>query len=80
MIYHGRGRDEPQTKKRRPPAKIAYRLRPHLLRWYRMDQELAAKLRDRGEYHSDVRHVIHRPDGRAARHRNIDKKLAPHHE
>ena len=32
MIYHGRGRDERQTKKRRPPAKIAYRLRPHLLR------------------------------------------------
>jgi hypothetical protein len=63
MIYHGRGRDERATKKRRPPAKIAYRLRPHLLRWYRLDQQLAAKHREKGNA-GDVRHVIHRPDGR----------------
>jgi hypothetical protein len=62
MIYHGRGRDERRTKKRRPPTKIAYRLRPHLLRWFRLDQELAAKLRERDS--GEVRHVIHRPDGR----------------
>lgn len=65
-IYHGRGRDERRTKKRRPPAKIAYRLRPHLARWYRMDRELAAELRASGVTgpQADVRHVVHRPDGR----------------
>jgi len=63
MIYHGRGREERRTKKRRPPAKIAYRLRPHLLRWYRLDQELTADLHEKGKP-ADVRHVIHRPDGR----------------
>jgi hypothetical protein len=63
MIYHGRGRDERHTKKRRPPAKIAYRLRPHLLRWRRLDRQLAAKLTEQGDG-EDVRHVIHRPDGR----------------
>jgi hypothetical protein len=65
MIYHGRGRDERQTKKRRPPAKIAYRLRPHLLRWLRLDQALSIRLRQtKGDDAADVRHVIHRPDGK----------------
>lgn len=58
MIYHGRGREERMTRKRRPPAKIANRLRPHLARWARMDEEIAAALG------APVRHVVHRPDGR----------------
>lgn len=44
MIYHGRGEKERRTKKRRPPAAIAYRLRPHLLRWQRLDEASAAAL------------------------------------
>lgn len=66
MIYHGRGSDEPKTKKRRPPAKIAYRLRPHLLRWWRLDMELSDRLRQTGAtgVAAAVRHTIHRPDGR----------------
>lgn len=66
MIYHGRGRDERKTKKRRPPAKIAYRLRPHLLRWRRLDAALATALRQSGAIGpaAAVRHVVHRPDGR----------------
>lgn len=66
MIYHGRGRDERRTRKRRPPATIAYRLRPHLLRWRRLDAELSAALRQGGATGpaTAVRHVVHRPDGR----------------
>jgi hypothetical protein len=64
MIYHGRGRDERRTKKRRPPAKIAYRLRPHLQRWQRMDLELGAELRAKGTLEAACRYVVHRPDGR----------------
>ena len=33
MVYQGKGALERSTKKRRPPAKIASRLRPHLVRW-----------------------------------------------
>ncbi len=58
MIYHGRGVDELQTKKRRPVAKIAMRLRPHLLRWRRLDLALEHELG------APVHHVVHRPDGR----------------
>lgn len=61
MVYHGRGVDEAVTKKRRPPAKIATRLRPHLARWRKLDLRLEAELG------ADVRHVIHRPDGRPLR-------------
>ncbi len=66
MIYHGRGRDERKTKKRRPPAKIAYRLRPNLLRWWRLDAALATALRQSGATGpaAAVPHVVHRPDGR----------------
>ena len=57
-IYHGRGHEERRTKKRRPPAKIATRLRPHLVRWKRMDEELGQRLGIRVDF------VIHRRDGR----------------
>jgi hypothetical protein len=57
MVYHGKGREERKTKKRRPPAKIAHRLRPHLLRWARLDREQSEK---QGR---TVRHVIHKGDG-----------------
>lgn len=56
-IYHGRGRDERRTRKRRPPAKIADRLRPHLHRWRRLDDELGRQLG------ITIRHAVHRPDG-----------------
>lgn len=66
MIYHGRGVEERKTNKRRPPAKIAYRLQPHLRRWRKMDVQWAASLRETGAIGDfiDVRHVVHRPDGR----------------
>lgn len=69
MVYHGRGVDEAQTKKRRPPAKIATRLRPHLQRWRRLDLKLEADLAAAGMPHAEtqVRYVIHRPDGRPLR-------------
>lgn len=57
-VYHGRGREERQTKKRRPPAKVAMRLRPHLMRWQRLDTTLAAARS------TSVLHIVHRPDGR----------------
>jgi hypothetical protein len=60
-IYHGKGREERATKKRRPPAKVAYRLRPHLARWRRLDQQHA------GELGRPFRYVVHRPDGRPLR-------------
>jgi hypothetical protein len=43
-IYQGRGADARKTKKRRPPAKIANRLRPHLSRWRRTDITRSAEL------------------------------------
>ncbi len=55
--YHGRGHEERKTKKRRPAAKVANRLRPHLMRWHRLDRELGERLG------SPVRFIIHRPDG-----------------
>lgn len=48
MIYQGRGADEARTKKRRPPAKIANRLRPHLVRWRAIDTARSAELRAAG--------------------------------
>jgi integrase len=58
-IYHGRGQGEKETKKRRPPAKVAYRLRPHLSRWRRLDEEQTAKL-PTGQA---VQFVVHKFDG-----------------
>lgn len=56
-IYHGRGREEIKTNKRRPPAKVANRLRPHLARWHRLDSELASAIGRPVDY------IIHKPDG-----------------
>ena len=64
IVYHGRGRDEQETKKRRGPQKIAHRLLPHLRRWHRLDAALSKRLKDRGAERSEVRHIVHRPDGR----------------
>jgi integrase len=47
-IYQGRGAEERKTKKRRPPAKIANRLRPHLARWRGIDIARSAELRAAG--------------------------------
>jgi hypothetical protein len=48
MVYLGRGAAEARTKKRRPPAKIATRLRPHLLRWRGLDMKRSTELRKTG--------------------------------
>jgi integrase len=66
LVYHGRGADEAVTKKRRPPAKIATRLRPHLLRWRGLDKKLEQQLLAEGgsAVDSRVTFVVHRPDGR----------------
>jgi integrase len=62
MIYQGRGAAEVRTKKRRPPAKIANRLRPHLLRWRRLDEALTVSLRAEGvmDRNDEIRFVVHR--------------------
>ena len=62
MIYQGRGQTERATKKRRPPAKIANRLRPHLARWRRLDVARSAELRGAGIFGVDeeIRFVVHR--------------------
>jgi hypothetical protein len=61
MIYHGRGAAEARTKKRRPPAKIANRLRPHLVRWRRLDEARSAELRAAGLMAAgeEIRFVVH---------------------
>ncbi|MDB5619506.1 hypothetical protein [Tardiphaga sp.] len=56
-VYHGRGGQEAATKKRRPPAKIATRLRPHLARWRQLDLKLADHLG------KPVHFIVHRADG-----------------
>ncbi len=62
MIYQGRGAAEARTKKRRPPAKIANRLRPHLLRWRRLDAARTIELREAGlmDENEEIRFVVHR--------------------
>jgi integrase len=62
MIYQGRGADERATRKRRPPAKIANRLRPHLLRWRRIDIARSEKLRAAGllKDGEEIRFVVNR--------------------
>jgi integrase len=62
MIYQGRGVDEARTKKRRPPAKIANRLRPHLLRWRKIDIARSAELRVAGILRDgeEIRFVVNR--------------------
>lgn len=62
MIYQGRGADEQRTKKRRPPAKIANRLRPHLARWREIDARRSAELRAAGVMKTgeEIRFVVNR--------------------
>lgn len=62
MIYQGRGTDEPRTKKRRPPAKIANRLRPHLARWRKIDAKRTLVLRAAGilKPGEEIRFVVNR--------------------
>jgi integrase len=61
-IYQGRGAEEARTKKRRPPAKIANRLRPHLARWRRIDMARSAVLRAAGILGAgeEIRFVVNR--------------------
>jgi integrase len=62
MVYQGKGALERSTKKRRPPAKIASRLRPHLVRWRKLDQTRSAELRAAGilENGEQIRFVVNR--------------------
>jgi len=62
MVYLGRGAAEARTKKRRPPAKIATRLRPHLVRWRALDAKRSAELRKAGlmEDGEEIRFIVHR--------------------
>jgi integrase len=62
MIYQGRGANEARTKKRRPPAKIANRLRPHLARWRAIDARRSAELRAAGAMREseEIRFVVNR--------------------
>ncbi|MGJ5201828.1 hypothetical protein [Bradyrhizobium sp. SZCCHNS3002] len=62
MVYQGRGSDERATKKRRPPAKIANRLRPHLVRWRNIDTLRSAELQAAGILASgeEIRFVVNR--------------------
>ncbi|MCK1275471.1 hypothetical protein IVB46_09530 [Bradyrhizobium sp. 61] len=62
MIYQGRGAEERSTKKRRPPAKIANRLRPHLKRWHAIDAKRSEALRAAGimKTGEEIRFVVNR--------------------
>ena len=62
MVYQGKGALERSTKKRRPPAKIASRLRPHLVRWRKIDEIRSGELREAGvlENGDQIRFVINR--------------------
>jgi len=62
MVYQGRGAQEGSSRKRRPPAKIATRLRPHLVRWRRLDRARSAELRAEGVLAEgeEIRHVVNR--------------------
>lgn len=62
MVYQGKGALERSTKKRRPPAKIASRLRPYLVRWRKIDQMRSGELREAGilENGDQIRFVVNR--------------------
>ncbi|MBR0834110.1 hypothetical protein JQ612_12995 [Bradyrhizobium manausense] len=62
MIYQGRGAEERSTKKRRPPAKVANRLRPHLKRWRAIDARRSEALRAAGimKTGEEIRFVVNR--------------------
>lgn len=61
-IYR-RGIQERETKKRRPPAKVAHRLMPHLRRWARLDRELGEALTRKAGATVNVLHVVHTTKG-----------------
>jgi len=62
MVYQGKGALERSTKMRRPPAKIASRLRPHLVRWRKIDGNRTEKLRAAGlmKDGEQIRSVVNR--------------------
>jgi len=62
MIYQNNGAAEAKTKKRRPPARIANRLQPHLKRWRAIDERRSAELHAAGiiEGDDEIRFVINR--------------------
>jgi len=62
MVYQGKGALERSTKKRRPPAKIASRLRPHLVRWRKIDEMRSGELREAVilENGDQIRFVVNR--------------------
>jgi integrase len=62
MVYQGKGALERSTKKRRPPAKIASRLRPHLVRWHKVDNARSVQLRAAGimKDGEQIRFVVNR--------------------
>jgi integrase len=68
MVYQGKEALERSTKKRRPPAKIASRLRPHLVRWRKIDHTRTEELRAAGlmKDGEQIRFVVNRMhDGQA---------------
>ncbi|MCP1845959.1 hypothetical protein ACVIHI_008579 [Bradyrhizobium sp. USDA 4524] len=82
--YQGKGSLERSTKKRRPPAKIASRLRPQLIRWRKIDRARTDELRSAGLMKNDeqIRYVVRKfqaggtaaldhKQGRVARHGSI---------
>jgi hypothetical protein len=62
IVYQGKGALERSTKKRRPPAKIASRLRPHLIRWCGLDHKRSVELREAGVMKNgeQIRFVVNR--------------------
>jgi integrase len=62
MVYQGKRALERSTKKRRPPAKIASRLRPHLVRWRKIDLMRSSELRAEGllKEGEQIRFVVNR--------------------
>jgi hypothetical protein len=62
MVYQGKGALERPAKKRRPPAKIASRLRPHLIRWRKIDERRSTVLRAAGLMNDgdQIRFVVNR--------------------
>jgi len=74
-IYQGCGAEERKTRKRRPPAKIGNRLRPHLARWRRIDIARSAELHAAGILSAgeEIAFVVKDP------HKH-DNRLRPGHE
>jgi integrase len=60
LIYR-RGRDERETRKRRPTARLPHELLRHLRRWKRIDAHgyQSSRMRTAGEARKPLTHVIH---------------------